>query len=152
MKFLTTVTGIGFLAIGAAGIADEAALAELETAQALWQAAQDGDYQFEYQKFCDCNRNEPPVTVVTVTGGSITAVHHRHDDTASEVPAREGSLDLYWTVDDLFAKLSRALELEAVVRVRYDATSGYPTALFIDYDAGLVGDETDLRNIRFGAR
>jgi hypothetical protein len=132
--------------------ADDETPAELEASRSLWRAAQSGDYRFEYQKYCDCNRNAPPVTVVTVTGGAISEVHHRHEDTGSEVPAREGSLDLYWTMDDLFDKLARAYMLEAQVRVTYDGRFGYPTSLYIDYDQALVGDETDLRQIRFEAR
>jgi hypothetical protein len=89
---------------------------------------------------------------VTVEGGRIVSVSHRHEDTGTEVPAREGSLDLYWTIEDLFDKLARALATDAVVRAAYDPARGYPTSLFIDYAAALVGDETDLREFRLELR
>jgi len=134
--------------VAGASLADEAGLEELAAARELWQSAHSGDYVFAYRKYCECNRNEPPETVVAVSDGRIVSVSHRHEDTGTEVPAREGSLDLYWTVDGLFDKLARALATDAVVRVAYDPEQGYPTSLFIDYAAALIGDETDLRQFR----
>jgi hypothetical protein len=70
----------------------------------------------------------------------------------SEVPARAGSTDLYWTIEDLFRLIEGALERNATVRARYDATLGYPTAVFVDYDADFIGDEVDVRLTRLDAR
>jgi hypothetical protein len=134
-------------ALAGTAVADEADLARLDAARERWQAAAATDYRYGYQKYCDCNRDTPPETVVTVAGGRIVSVHHLHNDSAREVPAREGSLDLYWTIDALFAKLAQAMGGAAVVRAEYDPELGYPTALFIDYSADLIGDETDLRQI-----
>jgi hypothetical protein len=149
MKRIAMTMALAGLVAGAPAAADEAALARLEAARALWQAAQSGDYRYGYQKYCDCNREEPPVTVVTVAGGEIDEVFHLHGDSDREVPARDGSLDLYWTVDDLFDKLASAYARDAVVRAEYEPDLGYPTSLYIDYDPGFVGDETDLRLTRF---
>jgi hypothetical protein len=74
-----------------------------------------------------------------------------HADSTREVPAREGSLALYWTVDDLFALIVWATERDATVRARYDEALGYPTAIFIDYDTALIGDELDVRLTRLRA-
>jgi Family of unknown function (DUF6174) len=134
--------------IGPVCFADAAALERLEAARERWQASQTGNYLYGYRKFCDCNRDLPPETVVTVAAGRIVSVSHRHEDTATEVPAREGSLELYWTIDALFDKLAGALAAEAVVRVDYEPERGFPTALFIDYDPAFAGDETDLRLTR----
>ena len=146
--FLTSGVAIAAALIAGGAAADEAGLERLAAARALWQSSQSGDYVYAYRKFCDCNRDQPPETVVTVADGRIVEVAHRHEDTATVVPAREGSLDLYWTIDGLFDKLAQALAGEAVVRVEYEPEHGYPTSLFIDYAASLVGDETDLRQIR----
>ena len=134
--------------VAAASLADDAGLAELAAARERWQSTLSGDYALAYRKFCECNRTAPPETTVTVAGGRIVSVSHRHEDTGTEVPAREGSLELYWTIDGLFDKLARALANDAVVRVAYDPGQGYPTSLFIDYAPALIGDETDLRQIR----
>ena len=85
---------------------------------------------------------------MTVAGGRVVGVVHRHEDTGTEVPAREGSLDLYWTIEGLFDRLGRALAGDAVVRVAYEPGLGYPTSIYIDYEPALIGDETDLRQIR----
>jgi hypothetical protein len=130
-------------------MAADADLEQLAAARARWLAAATDDYLYAYEKYCECYRNEQPQTVVTVVAGRVERVYHVHEDSDREVPARDGSLDLYWTIDDLFSKIAGAFEKDAGVRVEYDATWGYPVSLFIDYDAGLVGDETDIRLTRF---
>jgi len=132
-----------------AALADETDRARMASAHALWQSAGIDTYRYSYQKYCECYRGEPPMTVVTVRKRRVDQVFHVHDDSDREVPARDGSNDLYWTIDDLFAKLEAAYASEAVVRVDYDPNLGYPVSLFIDYDPGFVGDETDLRLSRF---
>jgi hypothetical protein len=139
---------LAMLAASVASFAAEGPSAELALQRARWAAAGLTDYVYGYNKHCDCYRETPPETVVTVTGGIVTRVHHVHADSPREVPAREGSLDLYWTIEDLFALIESAMARDAVVRARYDETLGYPTAIYIDYDAALVGDELDLRITR----
>jgi len=130
-------------------VAQDTALEQLANARELWQAAQAVNYRFGYQKHCECNRDIPPVTVVTVMGGRIQQVYHLHSDSDRQVPAREGSLDLYWTIDDLLDKLAGALAAEAIVRMEFDSTYGYPKSLYIDYDPDFIGDETDLLLTQF---
>jgi hypothetical protein len=125
---------------------------DVQLARARWEAAALEAYTYGYNKFCDCHRETPPETVVTVSDGLVVSVHHVHADSAREVPAREGSLDLYWTIDDLFSLIESATTRNAVVRARFDDELGYPTMLFIDYDATLIGDEIDLRLTRLEKR
>lgn len=129
-------------------------LAELETHRARWEAAAVTDYVYAYEKYCECHREAPPETVVTVRDGSITRVHHEHASSEREVPARDGSYELYWTIDELFALAARANEAGAEVRMRYEGERGVPRELYVDYDPELIGDELDLRITRFseGAR
>lgn len=123
--------------------------AELEDARALWREAGVSDYVYGYRKHCDCYRTDPPETVVTVRDGSIARVHHLYADSSREVPAREGSLDLYWTVEDLFALVESARSGSAdALRVEYDTALGHPLRVYVDYDAALVGDELDVRLTR----
>jgi hypothetical protein len=144
MKRFGWLTGLAIL-IAVSVFANEAEQDRLNAARALWAAAHDGNYRYSYQKFCECYPGEPPVTVVTVTDGAIERVFHRHGDSEREVPARDGSYSLYWTVDELFDKLAGAYDTDAVVRAEFDADTGFPVTLYIDYDPGFVGDETDLR-------
>jgi hypothetical protein len=117
--------------------------------RARWQAAAIADYAYGYNKYCACHPDNPPETVVTVRGGKVVRVYHLHEDSDREVPARDGSLDLYWTIDGLFDLIDAAERAGAEVRVRYDESLGYPRQLYIDYDKNLVGDEVDLRITRF---
>ena len=144
MKRYGWLAGLGVLLAGPV-LANEAELERLSTARALWAGAHDGDYRYSYQKFCECYPGEPPLTVVTGTDGSVERVFHRHGDSEREVPARDGSYSLYWTVDELFDKLAAAYDAGAVVRAEFDEDTGFPVTLYIDYDPGFVGDETDLR-------
>lgn len=121
---------------------------ELRAQRARWQDAVTGAYRYGYNKYCECHRDEPPETVVTVERGVVTRVYHLHADSDREVPAREGSLDLYWTMEGLFDLVETALASDASVRVRYDGTLGYPVQIYIDYDAAAVGEELDLRLTR----
>jgi hypothetical protein len=151
MMRLMLMLGLSVLTAGTAGAAEED-LVRLETARALWDAAQDGSYRFRYQKYCDCNRDDPKITVVTISDGTVASVHHLFSGSNREVPAREGSLSDYWTMDDLFDKLAAAYAGDAVVRVDYDSNSGFPSALYIDYRPDLIGEEIDLRRIGFESR
>lgn len=145
LRTICGVLAIGLLLIGALAVAQQSG--STATALEQWQRAGIDDYMYSYRKYCDCNKDEPPTTVVRVIDGSIERVHHLHDDSSREVPAREGSLDLYWTIDDLFAKLEIAVTAGAVVRADFDAADGHPVRIFIDYDTEFAGDETDLRDI-----
>jgi Family of unknown function (DUF6174) len=72
-------------------------------------------------------------------------VRHRPVGSTTEVPAAEKNFEYYWTVDGLFELVESALARHVQVRVEYDAKLGYPTRIYIDYDANLIGDELDLR-------
>lgn len=149
MRRFTSVALACFGLAAATAGADED---ELERQRARWDGAGHADYVYAYRKACECYRDTPPETVVRVSGGDITRVHHEHADSDREVPARDGSLDLYWSVDDLFDLVRRAYDADAEVRVSFDDELGMPRELYVDYDAELTGDEIDLRVTRFEAR
>lgn len=132
--------------------AGAAAAEELRASWARWTAAGISSYEYGYNKYCDCHRDTPPETVVVVAAGAVERVYHLYAGSPREVPARDGSTDLYWTIEDLFRLIEGALERDATVRARYDAALGYPTAVFVDYDANLIGDEIDVRLTRLERR
>lgn len=134
-------------AAGAAAMAASAASADtaLDEARARWRAAALTQYEYGYHKFCECHREAPPETVVTVRDGSVVGVRHRPVGTATEVPAADKNLEYYWTVDGLFDLIASAESRGVEVRASYDAELGFPRELYIDYDAGFIGDELDLR-------
>jgi hypothetical protein len=115
----------------------------LDAAQRQWRAAGLTSYEYGYHKFCECHRESPPETVVTVRGGEPVAVRHRPAGSDVEVPGRNP--EYYWTVDGLFELVASALERGVTVRVAYDEARGFPREVYIDYDPNLIGDEVDVR-------
>ncbi|RPI58376.1 MAG: hypothetical protein EHM50_10695 [Lysobacterales bacterium] len=138
--FRTAVVA-AFLASAASASAD----VELDGARARWQRAALASYEYGYHKYCECHRESPPETIVTVRGGSVTGVRHRPAGSTTEVPAADKNLEYYWTVEGLFGLIASALERGVQVRAAYDETLGFPREVYIDYDAGFIGDELDLR-------
>ena len=119
--------------------------ANLDAARARWKSAAISSYEYGYNKYCDCHRESPPETVVTVRGGTVTSVRHRPVGTTVEVPAADKNLQYYWTVDGLFELVAAAQARGVQVRAAYDAELGFPREIYIDYDTNLIGDELDLR-------
>src|SRR5262245_57183673 len=117
--------------------------AELDGARARWHSAAIASYEYGYNKYCDCHRESPPETVVTVRDGAVTGVRHRPAGTTTEVPGRNP--EYYWTVDGLVDLIASALERGVQVRAAYDAELGFPREIYIDYDNNLIGDELDVR-------
>jgi Family of unknown function (DUF6174) len=117
----------------------------LDAARAKWRAAKLGSYEYGYRKFCECHRDSPPETVVSVRDGKVVNVRHRPVGSTTEVPAAEKNFEYYWTVEGLFELIAAAEMRHVEVRARYDATVGYPTEIYIDYDKNLIGDELDLK-------
>ena len=66
--------------------------------------------------------------------------------------AASDNFELYWTVDDLFGLLERALQREAVVRADFDPQFGVPRSIYVDYLPDMIGDELDVRITRFETR
>jgi hypothetical protein len=119
--------------------------AELDAARARWQSAALAGYEYGYHKYCECHRDSPPETTVTVRDDKVVGVRHRPAGSATDVPAAEKNLEYYWTVDGLFALIESAQVRGVQVRAQYDATLGFPREVYIDYDADFIGDELDVR-------
>jgi hypothetical protein len=138
-----TPAAVLLIALLGAGLAR--ADAALDGARARWQSAALASYEYGYHKYCECHRESPPETVVTVRDGSVTAVRHRPAGSTTEVPAADKNFEYYWTIDGLFRLIESALERGVQVRTVYDAELGFPREVYIDYDADFIGDELDLR-------
>jgi Family of unknown function (DUF6174) len=117
---------------------------DLAAARSAWRRAALTDYEYGYRKYCACHPDTPPETIVTVRGGAIVNVRHRPVDSPNEVPARAGSLQYYWTIDELFELIDSARHRGAAVQATYDRERGFPTEIHIDYDKNAIGDELDV--------
>jgi hypothetical protein len=146
MRAIVTMTLALALAAGAsAADSDDGAL---EANRARWSASGVEAYQYGYQKFCDCNRETPPETLVTVLDGRVVDVRHRPSGTTIEVPAAEDNFQYYWTVEELFSLIETGLSRDATVRADYDPELGFPRAIYIDYGPDHLSDVLDLRLTR----
>jgi hypothetical protein len=119
--------------------------AELDAARTRWESAALRGYEYGYHKYCECHRDSPPETVVTVRDGTVVGVRHRPAGSTTEVPAADKNLEYYWTVDGLFRLIASAQQRGVQVRAQYDAALGFPREVYIDYDANFIGDELDVR-------
>ena len=137
------LSGLVLCLVSAAGLAqtDE----QLQAHRALWDSSGVVDYEYRYQKICDCHRDTPADTVIRVNQGEIVDVRYQREDYIADVPVPVERYRWFRTVDDLFSLIAGALRAEALVRVGYDPQLGYPTRIYIDYDRELVGEELELR-------
>ena len=142
---LSTTIHVAVAALAFAAAIPVVADTELDGARARWQAAALAGYEYGYHKYCECHRESPPETVVTVRDDAVTGVRHRPAGSTTEVPAADKNLEYYWTVDGLFDLIGSAFERGVQVRAVYDTALGYPREIYIDYDADFIGDELDLR-------
>jgi hypothetical protein len=143
MKTYLTAFALAILAFTAA--AQQSNRAALAAARTAWRSAGLADYEYSYQKYCECHRDSPPETIVTVRAGAVVGVRHKMEGSTADVPAPR-NLEYYWTIDGLLDLVDSALRGgAATVRASYDAQRGYPTQVYVDYDADFIGDELDVR-------
>ena len=117
-----------------------------DTAQARerWRAAAIEDYEYSYQRVCDCHPDQLADTIVTVADGVVVAVRYARDDYVEDVPVAGDRLQWFRTIEDLFVLVESAAAGDAEVRATFDPQRGYPTKVYVDYVRDLVGDEVDL--------
>jgi hypothetical protein len=127
----------------------EARPQDLPASRAVWDAAGIADYEYSYQRVCECHPDQLADTIVRVRSNRVVGVRYARDDYAQEVAVAAEKVSWYRTIDDLFSLLETAQASADVVRVTFDAQHGYPSSIYIDYLADLVGDEVDLRVTRF---
>lgn len=113
-------------------------------ARARWQAAAFDDYEYSYRRVCECHPDKLADTIVTVADGEVVAVRYARDDYAEDIAVAEERLSWFRTIEDLFALVENAAANDANVRVTFDPEHGYPTTVYVDYVADLIGDEVDL--------
>jgi hypothetical protein len=144
---MSSIATIRAALAGLLAVATTSALAdaELDAARTRWESAGLRGYEYGYHKYCECHRDSPPETVVTVRDGTVVGVRHRPAGSTTEVPAADKNFEYYWTVDGLFRLIASAQQRGVQVRAQYDAALGFPREVYIDYDANFIGDELDVR-------
>ncbi len=132
---------LSVLAFSGACLAED----ELTANRSLWDAAGFSSYEYRYEKSCDCHRDTPAETIVTVENGLVVGVRYDRDDYLSEISVAEDNYRWYRTIDDLFTLVETAAQSAVTLRVAYEPELGYPTYIYIDYDHAMIGEEVELR-------
>ncbi|MGQ0702001.1 MAG: DUF6174 domain-containing protein [Gemmatimonadales bacterium] len=110
---------------------------ELAAARARWEAQRMDSYEFELTRMCLCIFGGRVVTV-RVEAGAVAAANYADSNTAVEAAL----LSYLPTIPDLFDLIEDALEQHAArVMVQYDASTGHPTHIELDYSLMAIDDE-----------
>ena len=115
----------------------------LEDALALWNTSGLVAYQLGFRRVCECTEEYLAPSISTVENGVVV-----------EVLVGNGTLldsdsllfQNAYSVEVLFGILESALEegIYYEIRVDYDATYGYPTSVYIDYDFNMADEEFNV--------
>ncbi len=111
--------------------------AELDANLAKWIASGIHTYEYRFVRACECPREGAGPIIVTVESGVVTDVR-RPDD--SDMPPWEGGS---YPIEQLFSEVQEAIDGEPdSIIVAYDAEFGYPTQIYIDWNAAQADEET----------
>lgn len=111
----------------------EAALAELDAAEARWEAAGIRRYRLVERPVCFCVAATHTLLVEDGVAVEVT--------TETDAPDQQGPFGTALTVEELFTRLRADLEAgAAAVRVAYDPETGAPLEVFVDVSE-LMADE-----------
>jgi hypothetical protein len=118
--------------------------AELVAARARWREQGLFHYQYRYGLGCFCHG--PHDVVLEVFDDRIAGFR---DPGSGEPLPPPSFLDLYFTIDGLFAYLEASLDGADIVQVDFHPTLGYPAEVFIDHYREAVDDELwiDIRDV-----
>jgi hypothetical protein len=120
-----------------AGADDTDGEAALAANRQRWAAQGAADYQFTYTRGCFCPPQYRGPFDVTVRGGAVTDVVYR-----GEGEPADRALSEFQTVEDLFDLIAEAYDRKAArVDVTYDAATGQPSDVYIDYDEQMADEE-----------
>ncbi|HOX42319.1 MAG TPA: DUF6174 domain-containing protein [Myxococcota bacterium] len=107
----------------------------LEQSRDLWHSQAPTGYRYDFTWNCFCEPGFTGPVVVHVQAGAVTSVTYQADGAAADPTD-------YRTIEGLFELIGDAIDRDAhEVRVTYDATRGYPTSAYLDYEEFAVDEE-----------
>ena len=111
----------------------------LDTAWALWNSSELVAYELGFTRLCFCTDEYTAPYVSFVEDGGIVEVL---DQNATLLDQESPLFQDAYSVEILFARIQSGLDEGASeIRVDYDATYGYPTSVYIDYDVRIADEE-----------
>jgi hypothetical protein len=116
---------------------------EVERNRQKWQNANLSHYRFNLFVGCFCVFTEDMPLAIEVKDGDIVSMAY-HNGKEIDPSLRE-LFEKYGTIDRIFAELEKDLNGEAdKVDIKYDATHGFPSEVFIDFMQNAADDELSL--------
>lgn len=113
---------------------------ELDLNRQLWKSKAIQRYHFEHRWICFCPQEYVALVDISVRDGPIVGIKFAEveDGTTKGDP----DISRYYTISGLFDIIQEAIDTKAFdIDVKYDAELGYPTAVYIDYDARTADEE-----------
>lgn len=131
-----------FLTVFSLILAACGAQSELSQNQAKWQDQAPAHYRFDLQIGCFCAfRDRMPLTVEIQNGEIVSIV-----DATGAAPTEQ---EMEWYapylgVDKVFEYAQKASTEAAKLEIKYDASLGYPTQLYVDWNEETMDEEVGL--------
>ena len=112
---------------------------QLDRNRARWEALGLTSYTVHERVSCYCVFG-PDEVIIAVDAGEIVSVTNAE----TGQPVDTATSRFYYTVDDLFDMLERAVREADSLRVSYDPTFFYPTEIAIDWIEPAIDDEISV--------
>ena len=103
----------------------------------IWNNNKLSDYSFNFRASCFCIDEWISEVKVTVSSGNISKVILTKNNSS---PTKLNP-EQWFTIDQLFDYAKNALEQAYKYDIKYDASFGYPTEIFIDWSEDTADDE-----------
>ena len=103
----------------------------------IWNENKLSDYSFNFRASCYCIDEWVSEVKVTVSSGNISKVILTKNNSSPTKLKPEQ----WFTIDQLFDYAKNALEQAYKYDIKYDASFGYPTEIFIDWSEDTADDE-----------
>ena len=140
MRIATVVILVSSYVVGGCGlVGGDPQQVELDLARAKWESQGIDTYEYRFSNACECLPETSGPIIITVVNDEVTATRRPED--AAGLPPRDGGPAP--TIPELFETVQSAIHEGAdSITVEYDEEFGFPTQLYIDWDAGLADEET----------
>jgi hypothetical protein len=139
LPFLTAVAFLLSSCSDILGPGDDAR--NLSRSRRMWDASGFSSYNYVVSNNCFCVLGGVPVEVSVRNGQVISVVY-----ASNGVPLAPDLASLYHDVDGLFDLIDDAIRQRAHrVNALYDSQYGYPSDVFIDYQANAIDEEFGFR-------
>ena len=114
----------------------------------LWQSHTVSDYEIDFQRICFCLPEITQAAKLNIVNQVLADANYLNGTAVNQ-----NNYSHFLTIDQAFSVLEEAFTQNATeIRVDYDATYGYPTSAFVDYDARIADEELQFRFSNFASK